>query len=145
MICKKCNSNNDDGAKFCRVCGASLEQPQSANQSNKNVYTNNTNNVIYTNNSGVVPVYKPVSAIIAIVVSVLCCGGIFGLIFAILSLVEGSKVKNYVQQGDLQSANASLAQAKKWNMISWIVIAVFMVIMLIYCAFVFGSAIISNM
>lgn len=71
-------------------------------------------------------------------VSFLCCGGIIGGIFAILSLVEGSKVKTFVQQGNIAAANASLAQAKKWNKISWIIIAVFAVLLVMYCIFMFG-------
>lgn len=33
MICKKCNTENEEGAKFCRICGSSLplqEQPAEA-------------------------------------------------------------------------------------------------------------------
>ena len=87
------------------------------------------------------PEYKPTSAIIAIVVSFLCCGGIIGGIFAILSLVEGSKVKTFVEQGNIVAANASLAQAKKWNKISWIIIAVFAVLLFIWATFILGIAI----
>ena len=28
MICKNCNTNNNDEAKFCVGCGAKLERPQ---------------------------------------------------------------------------------------------------------------------
>lgn len=28
MICKNCNTNNNNEAKFCVGCGAKLEQPQ---------------------------------------------------------------------------------------------------------------------
>lgn len=145
MICKNCNSYNDDGTKFCKTCGASLEEPQFVNQNNVNANTNYASSTTYTNNAAPVPEYKPASAIIAIVVSVLCCGGIIGLIFAILSLVEGSKVKSFVQQGNIQLANASLEQAKKWNKFSWIAIVICAVLVLAYCVVVFASAIISNM
>ena len=67
-----------------------------------------------------------------------------GIVFAILSLVEGSKVKNFVQQGNLQAANASLEQAKKWNKISWIIIAVFGVISLLLIIVNVIIAVISN-
>lgn len=53
-------------------------------------------------------------------------------------MVEGSKVKTFVQQGNIAAANASLNQAKKWNKISWIIIAVFAVLLVIYCIFMFG-------
>ena len=90
------------------------------------------------NNGSVVPEYKPAMAIIQIVVSFLCCGGIIGAIFAILSLVEGSKVKTFVAQGDMQSAQASLDQANKWSKYSWIAIAICMVLVVLYCIFTFG-------
>lgn len=28
MICKNCNAENDNGAKFCIGCGQKLEEPQ---------------------------------------------------------------------------------------------------------------------
>lgn len=95
---------------------------------------------VNTNNTTTVPEYKPTVAIIQIVVSFLCCGGIIGAIFAILALVEGSKVKTFVAQGDMQSANASLEQANKWSKYSWIAIAICMVLVFLYCIFVFGAS-----
>lgn len=133
MICKNCNKDNNDEAKFCVGCGAKLEESQ--------VIIENTSNNQSSNNVSEVPEYKPTSAIIAIVVSFLCCGGIIGGIFAILSLVEGSKVKTFVEQGNIVAANASLAQAKKWNKISWIIIAVFAVLLFISATFILGIAI----
>ena len=133
MICKNCNTNNNDGAKFCVSCGQKLEEPQVIVEN-----TQNNQNTTSSYNVSEVPEYKSTSAIIAIVVSFLCCGGIIGGIFAILSLVEGSKVKTFVQQGNIAAANASLEQAKKWNKISWIIIAVFAVLLLIYCIIMFG-------
>ncbi|MCI8486360.1 MAG: hypothetical protein HFJ20_04585 [Clostridia bacterium] len=133
MICKNCNKDNNDEAKFCVGCGAKLEESQ--------VIIENTSNNQSSNNVSEVPEYKPTSAIIAIVVSFLCCGGIIGGIFAILSLVEGSKVKTFVEQGNIVAANASLAQAKKWNKISWIIIAVFAVLLFIWAIFILGIAI----
>ena len=100
---------------------------------------------VNVNNTAVVPEYKPTVAIIQIVVSFLCCGGIIGAIFAIMSLIEGSKVKNFVQEGNIQAANDSLAQAKKWSKFSWIAIAICMVLVALYCIFVFGFAILENM
>ena len=95
---------------------------------------------VNVNNTTTVPEYKPTVAIIQIVVSFLCCGGIIGAIFAILALVEGSKVKTFVAQGDMQSANASLEQANKWSKYSWIAIAICMVLVVLYCIFVFGAS-----
>ena len=82
--------------------------------------------------------YEAGSAIAACVVSVVCCGGILGLIFAILSLVEGGKVKTFVASGNIDAANASLVDAKKWNKYAWIAIAICMVLMIAYIVFSFG-------
>lgn len=100
---------------------------------------------VNTNNNAGVPEYKPTVAIIQIVISFLCCGGIIGAVFAILGLVEGNKVKGFVQQGNIEAANASLEQANKWSKYSWIAIAICMVLVLLYCIFVFGGTIIANM
>lgn len=100
---------------------------------------------INTNNTSVVPEYKTTVSIIQIVVSFLCCGGIIGAIFAIMSLVEGSKVKNFVQEGNMQAANESLEQAKKWNKYSWIAIAICMVLVALYCIFAFGFGFFSTL
>lgn len=141
MICKNCNANNADGAKFCVGCGMPLDggaQPVNNNTQNYQAAPN-------YNAAAAVPTYNMTPAIIAIVVSVLCCGGPIGLIFSILSLVEGNKVKNFVAQGDMANANNSLATAKKWNKFAWIAIAVCAVLVVLYCIFVFGIAIISEM
>lgn len=132
MICNNCNTNNNDGAKYCVSCGKELE-PQVVVQNQQNMGNNIES-----------PKYNATSSIIAIIVSVLCCTGLIGSVFAILSLVEGSKVKNFVQQGNLQAANASLEQAKKWNKISWIIIAVFGVISLLLIIVNVIIAVISN-
>ena len=141
MICKNCNMDNPDGARFCTNCSYPLDETVVENnqqnvQYNQNAQSSQYNpNTINYNNE--VLEYKPASAIIAIVVSILCCGGIIGAIFAILSLVEGSKVKTFMQKGDIISARNSLEQAKKWNKIAWIIVAVFAVLVLLYFAFVF--------
>lgn len=170
MICKKCYTNNEDGAKFCLGCGEKLEETtqtvsnpnvQSTVANNQGQTTNNTNysnaqnsnvnnNVQYNNaqnvqNDGSIPVYNQTSAIIACVVSVLCCSGMIGLIFAILSLVEGGKVKDFVRQGDINGAWEKLNQAKKWNKISWIVIGVFGGLSILYILFVFLMALLGSM
>ncbi len=36
MICKNCNTNNNDGAKFCVSCGQKLEEPQVVVQNTQN-------------------------------------------------------------------------------------------------------------
>lgn len=100
---------------------------------------------VNSNNVQAVPEYKPTVAIIQIIVSFLCCGGIIGAIFAILGLVEGNKVKDFVAQGNMEAAKASLEQANKWSKYAWIAIAICMVLVVLYCIFVFGASILSAM
>ncbi len=45
----------------------------------------------------------------------------------------------------MQAADISLTQAKKWNKIAWIVIAVCAVLVLLWCIFAFGIAIIDSL
>lgn len=101
--------------------------------------------IVNENNAQTVPEYKPTVAIIQIIVSFLCCGGIIGAVFAILGLVEGNKVKDFVAQGNMEAAKASLEQANKWSKYSWIAIAICAALVLIYCIFVFGASFISAM
>lgn len=183
MICKKCYTNNEDGAKFCVGCGERMEEEKNeTTTSNVNTQVNNTqstsnneainntqgfsnsqnnningqnvqnyNNAQYnsntqnSNNDGTIPVYSSVSAIISIVVSFLCCGGMIGAIFGILSLVEGSKVKEFVQQGNIEMAREKLKQAKKWNMIAWIIAGIGAALCILYIIFMFGAMILSEM
>lgn len=100
---------------------------------------------VNTNNTQTVPEYKPTIAIIQIVISFLCCGGVIGAVFAILGLVEGNKVKGFVAQGNLEAAQASLDQANKWSKYAWIAIAICMVLVGLYCVFVFGASFLSAM
>lgn len=100
---------------------------------------------VNTNNVQTVPEYKPTIAIIQIVISFLCCGGVVGAVFAILALVEGNKVKGFVAQGNMEAAQASLDQANKWSKFSWIAIAICMVLVALYFIFVFGASFLSAM
>ena len=127
MFCKNCGSENEDNVKFCNKCGKSLA-------AEAEIVVQDT-----ANTSGdSIPEYNSGSAIAALIVSIFCCGGIIGIIFAILSLVEGGKVKTFVANGNIDAANASLADAKKWNKYAWIGIAIFMVLGIAYLIFVFG-------
>lgn len=58
-------------------------------------------------------------------------GAICGIVFAILSLEEGSKVKKFVNQMEMQAANTSIEQTKKWNKYSWISIIISVIIEII--------------
>ena len=147
MICNKCYYNNDEGASFCVKCGAPLNNTV---QNNINQYNNQQNN-LNQNNANVynVPTYNMANAIVALVICLCCCSNIIGVVFAILSLVEGSKVSQFVNFGDMASANISLNQAKKWVKYAWISLAIWVVaiivIYVLYFAFIFGIAFLAEM
>ena len=105
-------------------------------------------NVSAQNNMGNVPKYNSASAIVALIASFLCCTNVIGIVFAVLSLIEGSKVSQFVQFGDMISANNSLVQAKKWVKYAWIatgVVAVLAVIFyIVYFVFILGITTFSN-
>lgn len=165
MICQNCNRENRDDSKFCEGCGATLikeevvqdvpvqepdpiqytqPQPQPFQNVEPEMAQNQTNNTNNTTGEPI-PEYNPASAIMAIVVSVLCCTGMIGIIFAILSLVEGSKVKTFVQAGNISAAKASLADAKKWNKIAWIITGVLAGLSLIVGIFYFAAGLLSSL
>lgn len=155
MVCNKCYYNNDDNSMFCVKCGEKLDgtsanntqtvQNVQAQNNNGNTYNNNTN----VNNMGNVPTYNMANAIVALVVSLCCCSNIIGIVFAILSIVEGSKVSQLVRFGDMASANASLVQAKKWVKYAWISLAIWVaaiiIFYIVYLVFVVGIIAISEM
>ena len=51
----------------------------------------------------------------------------------------------FVAQGNMEAAKASLEQANKWSKYAWIAIAICMVLVVLYCIFVFGASILSAM
>ena len=148
MICKNCYYNNESDSKFCVKCGAEL-QPEVVVQNNSNSNTqNNVNNVNYGNQNNETVNYSPASAIIALVVSLLCCSNVVGLVFAILALVEGGKINPAVLSGNIAAAKASLEQYKKWVKYAWISVAIWAVVVILlyvlYFVFVIGIAALSS-
>lgn len=119
MKCNKCNSENMENAKFCASCGNRLGE----------------NVEIREEVPRMVPVYNAGSAIAAIIVSILCCAGWLGLIFAILSLCDGNSVKTLVALGKYSEAQAKLESAQRWSRIAWIIIGISIVISLIVGVF----------
>lgn len=152
MICNKCYYNNDDNSMFCVKCGEKLEEKSKVQTQNSQVQNTNSvnyNNNVNVNNMGNVPTYNMANAIVALVVSLCCCSNIIGIVFAILSIVEGSKVSQFVRFGDIASASASLNQAKKWVKYAWISLAIWagviIIFYIIYFVFIFGMVAITEM
>ena len=124
MICNRCYYNNEDNSVFCVKCGEKLEEKKKVQIQNSQVQN--------TNNMGNVPTYNIANAIVALVISLSCCSNIIGIVFAILSIVEGSKVSQFVRFGDMASANASLIQAKKWVKYAWISLAIWVGVIIVF-------------
>ena len=128
MFCQKCGASNEEANKFCQTCGASLQTNVNENQ---NPYVNNEYREMPSFNSG--------HSIFLIVFSLLCCGGIIGVIFAALSLAEGNKVNDYAAKGDYDNAIRCKNAANKWikaTYITWAVVAALMVLYFIFMVFV---------
>ena len=60
MFCKNCGTENVDGAKFCRACGAPQEQTAPAANTGYNAQSGYAPNAGYTPNQGYVPNRAPV-------------------------------------------------------------------------------------
>lgn len=157
MVCKNCYYNNDQNAKFCVKCGAELKPEgvvqntstyNNANTQN-NVQSNVQSNVNYGFQNSEVINYSPASAIVALIFSILCCNSIPGIVFAILALVEGGKIKPASNSGNIQAAKSSLEQYKKWTKYAWISTVIWDVVIcllyVLYIVFIFGIAAISEM
>ena len=149
MVCKKCYYNNDENAKFCVKCGEKLEpEIKVQNTENYNNAQSNVQNNNYVQYNEVIN-YSPASAIAALIVSILCCSSIPGIVFAILALVEGGKIKPAKNQGNVQAAKFSLEQYKKWAKYAWISVAIWDIVIaliyILYIAFFVGIVYISEM
>lgn len=97
MVCNNCYYNNDDNARFCVKCGAKFKQEVIV----KNNVDNKSNKINCLNNEKIQ--YSPAGAIVALILSLMCCSNIVGIVFAILSLVEGAKINSLVQIGNIRS------------------------------------------
>ena len=117
MKCSYCGAENSEDANFCAICGIKINEEYKIKEEQPKV----------------IPEYSAASAICAIVVSVICCVGWLGIIFAILSLCDGDDVKKLVNSGKYEEAKIKLDQANKLSKISWGTIAISIVIFIIVC------------
>lgn len=70
MICRKCNTENEAGAKFCHLCGSPLQAGQQPSQSGDGV----------------------ASMVLGIVSIVLCCVPVVPTICAIIAIILSRRV-----------------------------------------------------
>lgn len=139
MFCSNCGNQIDSDSKVCSHCGVSVVSNSNPIQVNNNgnvnsAYVNNSNV-----NNGDIPTFSPAHSIFLIVFCILCCGGIIGVVFAILSLVEGNKVNDYVKNGNIEEAKIAKNKSTKWIKATYItcavVAAVTLVLWIIYFFF----------
>lgn len=137
MFCSKCGTENDNGSKYCKNCGNLLENV-SENNNPVNNYTSN----VYTED---VPTFSPVHSIILLLFALFCCGGgIIGMIFPILSLVEGDKVKELVAKGDINGARIAKKNSDKWIRATYITLAIIALLIIMYIALMVFFGLVAN-
>ena len=127
MFCSNCGNQIDSDSKVCPYCGGSVS-------SNTNpIKENNSQNV----NNKDVPTFSPAHSIFLIIFCLLCCGGVVGEVFAVLSLVEGNNVNDYVKNGNIEAARIAKNKSTKWIKATYITCAVVAALVIIYCIFLF--------
>lgn len=144
MKCEKCGCENLENALYCKNCGSEIKNSvenaggnldfdpiQDRTKGSSNAQQGNP--VVQNVNDSSLE-FNDKTAILAIVVSMLCCGNWLALIFAILGLVEGNKVKDFVSRGDNVTARDTLEKANKYIKISFIVMAVLGVLVVLFLA-----------
>ncbi len=110
MICKKCGANARDGARFCEVCGAPLEQePVQQAPVQPATYSDP-----YHAPAGATPTGEVQDYLVwNIVLTVLsfCCSCI-GLVTGIVGIVFSSQVRSALAAGNRAEAEAKSKTAK---------------------------------
>lgn len=151
MKCERCNSENLENAVFCSSCGEKLQENKAEEVIVENVeVASNQEEPIQevivervepskekeekTSNDDT-PVFNQVPSIVMIIIGFLCCGGPLGIIFPILSLVEGDKVKDYVSKQKISEAKVALKKSKMWLKVSYIAAGVMVVLAILWIIF----------
>ena len=121
MNCNKCGYPNPDNALSCASCGEIL--PQQAPS-----FSSIQPPEIFQQGEPLRPNIRNymVQSILLIVFSVICCCFVFPLValpFAIIAVVNASKVNNFIAKGDMSEADRASKKTKKWCWIAlWIII-----------------------
>lgn len=145
MYCHNCGTLNEDNQEFCQNCNTKLKNEEIKLEEVKEEVKVQEVKTEQTNNSSDIPTFSSGHAIFLIIFSALCCGGIIGAVFAILALIEGNKVKDYVAAGNLEMARKAKKDSDKWIKATYITWAVVAVLLILYFVFVFGMAFLSAM
>lgn len=142
MYCINCGYKIDENSKFCKNCGHKVdEEIKTENEkNNENKVNTNYDNIVRTANINAndLPKFNPVHSVILLVLGLICCGGgIIGVLFPILSLVEGDKVDNLVSKGDINGAWMAKRNSDKWIRATYITYLIFTLIVILITVLLF--------
>lgn len=93
MYCRGCGTRNEEDARFCNSCGERLTSQEP---------------------SVVRPVHVPNHLVWAILVTIFCC-----MPFGIVSIAYAAQVNGKLASGDLDGAQETSDNAKKWAWVSF--------------------------
>ena len=135
MICQKCGAQNMDGVTFCGSCGAQLASrvsfaPEAPIQN-------------VQNNMMLPPKNWMTEAVIATIVTFVCCCSPISVILGIIAIVKANNVNSEFARGNFEEANRNAQSAKNLTMWAAIVAVIFYVLFAILY-FVFFAAVISQ-
>lgn len=120
LYCKNCGEENNEGAKFCKKCGISLESQEGVNleKNNEQVYAQGSNNQgAYASSQGYNKnIEVKNNLVFAILTTIFCC-----MPFGIVAIVYSAKVDSLVRVGDYQKARSYASNAKTWCIVSLVV------------------------
>jgi ribosomal protein L40E len=133
-ICPECNAQVSMGAESCPKCGFPLKEPFDIVKKGKHPTIErkeDESSVIITNMDNTNNQKPPKTWLVeSILVTLFCC-----LPFGIAGIVNASKVESRFYAGDIEGANRSSADAKKWTTISfWIGLAVGVIYLIVVIA-----------
>lgn len=107
--------------------------------SNAQTGYNNLNNTYRPQPSGECPNNHLTMAIIATILTFLCCG-ILGAVFGIIAIVSSNKVDRCWREGNYDEAFRQAKKAKTWSIVSFVLSALGFIISVLYMIFVLGVA-----
>jgi ABC-type Fe3+ transport system permease subunit len=117
MYCPNCGSENQGGSGLCKDCGRSLPRAESFESAPSGESA-----------APAPPVHVPNYLVQAILVTVFCC-----LPFGIVSLVFAAQVNGKVASGDIEGAQRTSEDARKWAWVAfWVGLAIAIAVALFY-------------
>ncbi len=133
MKCTSCGSEIPDGVKFCPACGASQPEAPAAAPVAPPAQPQYSYQAPAAAPAPVVAKPKTTGMIVFSIVNMLCCGGLFGLIALIFSILAGSAAT-------FEDGRQKLKVAKILNIIGVVLgVVMWIVIIAIYGVVIFTA------